>query len=154
MFTVSYTGDHNHPRPTNRNSLAGSTRSKFNPFIAPKPESNGVIYFPSQTLSPTTPLVTASVVLTHQDTTDNMDFGDKSGSQELAETSGGENNKANSGDDDDDEDNLLVPNRMAMYNEDIFLGFHGLGGGFSPSPSSSSADTFSDNYLWSSWLAS
>jgi WRKY transcription factor 22 len=28
MFTVTYTGDHNHARPTHRNSLAGSTRTK------------------------------------------------------------------------------------------------------------------------------
>ncbi|KHN21793.1 Putative WRKY transcription factor 27 [Glycine soja] len=28
MFVVTYTGDHSHPRPTHRNSLAGSTRSK------------------------------------------------------------------------------------------------------------------------------
>ncbi|XP_050887696.1 probable WRKY transcription factor 27 isoform X2 [Lathyrus oleraceus] len=28
MFIVTYTGDHNHPKPTHRNSLAGSTRTK------------------------------------------------------------------------------------------------------------------------------
>ncbi|KAJ9188285.1 hypothetical protein P3X46_003656 [Hevea brasiliensis] len=28
MFIVSYTGEHNHPAPTHRNSLAGSTRQK------------------------------------------------------------------------------------------------------------------------------
>ncbi|GAV85469.1 WRKY domain-containing protein [Cephalotus follicularis] len=28
MFIVTYTGDHNHPAPTHRNSLAGSTRRK------------------------------------------------------------------------------------------------------------------------------
>jgi hypothetical protein len=34
MFIVTYTGDHNHPRPTHRNSLAGSTRTK-SPAIQP-----------------------------------------------------------------------------------------------------------------------
>nr|QWQ79543.1 WRKY transcription factor protein 25 [Zanthoxylum armatum] len=29
IYIVSYTGDHTHPRPTHRNSLAGSTRNKL-----------------------------------------------------------------------------------------------------------------------------
>ncbi|GAB2227659.1 hypothetical protein Droror1_Dr00009486 [Drosera rotundifolia] len=29
IYVVTYTGDHCHPRPTHRNSLAGSTRTKF-----------------------------------------------------------------------------------------------------------------------------
>ncbi|PQM38859.1 putative WRKY transcription factor 27 [Prunus yedoensis var. nudiflora] len=29
IFVVTYTGDHTHPRPTHRNSLAGSTRNKL-----------------------------------------------------------------------------------------------------------------------------
>ncbi|CAN0902866.1 Probable WRKY transcription factor 27 [Linum grandiflorum] len=29
MFIISYAGDHTHPKPTHRNSLAGSTRTKF-----------------------------------------------------------------------------------------------------------------------------
>lgn len=33
MFIVTYTGEHNHPAPTHRNSLAGSTRQK-----APTPQ--------------------------------------------------------------------------------------------------------------------
>uniref|UniRef100_A0A2P2P9K0 WRKY transcription factor n=1 Tax=Rhizophora mucronata TaxID=61149 RepID=A0A2P2P9K0_RHIMU len=31
MFTVTYTGEHSHPAPTHRNSLAGSTRQKTVP---------------------------------------------------------------------------------------------------------------------------
>ncbi|KAK9292189.1 hypothetical protein L1049_020149 [Liquidambar formosana] len=38
MFIVSYTGDHTHPRPTHRNSLAGSTRNKF---TAPQISNSG-----------------------------------------------------------------------------------------------------------------
>ncbi|CAI8604416.1 unnamed protein product [Vicia faba] len=34
MFIVTYTGDHNHPKPTHRNSLAGSTRTK-SPTVQP-----------------------------------------------------------------------------------------------------------------------
>lgn len=29
MFVITYTGEHNHPQPTHRNSLAGSIRQKF-----------------------------------------------------------------------------------------------------------------------------
>lgn len=29
MFIITYTAEHNHPAPTHRNSLAGSTRHKF-----------------------------------------------------------------------------------------------------------------------------
>lgn len=31
MFVITYTAEHNHPVPTHRNSLAGSTRQKFPP---------------------------------------------------------------------------------------------------------------------------
>ncbi|MQL95997.1 hypothetical protein Taro_028669 [Colocasia esculenta] len=34
MFVITYTGEHNHPVPTHRNSLAGSTRQKFPPSSA------------------------------------------------------------------------------------------------------------------------
>ncbi|WOG92832.1 hypothetical protein DCAR_0312109 [Daucus carota subsp. sativus] len=34
IFIVSYTGEHAHPRPTHRSSLAGSTRSKFSAAAA------------------------------------------------------------------------------------------------------------------------
>ncbi|XP_073025026.1 WRKY transcription factor 22-like [Primulina eburnea] len=34
IFVVSYTGEHTHPRPTHRNSLAGSTRNKLSPAAA------------------------------------------------------------------------------------------------------------------------
>ncbi|WCJ36737.1 WRKY DNA-binding protein 27 [Euphorbia peplus] len=60
MFTVSYTGEHTHPRPTHRNSLAGSVRNKVpaNQNPAARNELEGG---PSQEksgngLSPTTPL--------------------------------------------------------------------------------------------------
>ncbi|QCE08145.1 probable WRKY transcription factor 27 [Vigna unguiculata] len=61
MFIVTYTGDHSHPRPTHRNSLAGSTRSK-NPTTNP-PALPGSLSFQaapfssssSPPLSPTSP---------------------------------------------------------------------------------------------------
>ncbi|XP_031128796.1 WRKY transcription factor 22-like [Ipomoea triloba] len=39
MFIVTYTAEHNHPMPTHRNSLAGSTRQK--PAAAHQPETSG-----------------------------------------------------------------------------------------------------------------
>ncbi|XP_020234805.1 WRKY transcription factor 22, partial [Cajanus cajan] len=38
MFIVTYTAEHNHPAPTHRNSLAGSTRQKP---LAPQAATNG-----------------------------------------------------------------------------------------------------------------
>lgn len=39
MFIVTYTAEHNHPAPTHRNSLAGSTRQK--PATTPPPAGSG-----------------------------------------------------------------------------------------------------------------
>ncbi|KAK7279896.1 hypothetical protein RJT34_24955 [Clitoria ternatea] len=52
MFIVTYTGDHTHPRPTHRNSLAGSTRTKSpatNPVPSPSLQATP---FPSSSYSP------------------------------------------------------------------------------------------------------
>lgn len=43
IFVVSYSGEHTHPRPTQRSSLAGSTRTKFSPAttsVEPTANSN------------------------------------------------------------------------------------------------------------------
>ncbi|EYU25159.1 hypothetical protein ABFS82_06G027300 [Erythranthe guttata] len=40
IFVVSYTGEHTHPRPTHRSSLAGSTRSKLSSSTATAKNSN------------------------------------------------------------------------------------------------------------------
>lgn len=52
VFIVTYTSEHNHTRPTRRNSLAGSTRSKF-----PTPKRKNNSPSSSKVLSPTTPLM-------------------------------------------------------------------------------------------------
>ncbi|XP_041029038.1 probable WRKY transcription factor 29 isoform X2 [Juglans microcarpa x Juglans regia] len=56
VFIVTYTSEHNHTRPTRRNSLAGSTRSKF-----PTPKRKNNSPSSSKVLSPTTPLMQASI---------------------------------------------------------------------------------------------
>ena len=48
MFIVTYTAEHNHPMPTHRNSLAGSTRHK----PAEPPASKNSSLSPSESLSP------------------------------------------------------------------------------------------------------
>ncbi|XP_039143913.1 probable WRKY transcription factor 27, partial [Dioscorea cayenensis subsp. rotundata] len=52
VLVVTYTAEHNHPAPTHRNSLAGSTRSKVSNMTGVAPESQQT----SPLSSPTTPL--------------------------------------------------------------------------------------------------
>uniref|UniRef100_A0ACD5Z6A8 Uncharacterized protein n=1 Tax=Avena sativa TaxID=4498 RepID=A0ACD5Z6A8_AVESA len=68
-FILTFTGDHNHAAPTHRNSLAGTSRSKFpstsssSPRPRPPPPSvvvPGEAPSTSAGLSPTTPLRTSS----------------------------------------------------------------------------------------------
>lgn len=40
MFIVTYTAEHNHPAPTHRNSLAGSTRQKPTTSVEPSAASS------------------------------------------------------------------------------------------------------------------
>lgn len=52
MFIITYTAEHNHPLPTHRNSLAGSTRNKSSSEQPTKASA-------SSSLSPTTPLTSS-----------------------------------------------------------------------------------------------
>ncbi|KAF9664234.1 hypothetical protein SADUNF_Sadunf17G0134900 [Salix dunnii] len=135
MFIVSYTGDHTHPRPTHRNSLAGSTRNKVQQAVQ-KPEEKepeqpsisadkGLCSSPlsATSLSPRTPL---SAPIDHAETAVN-DQGIK-----IENLKGG-HGLMGSDDDDDDcnndinddyDDDLLIPN-MAL-NEDFIKGFQEL----------------------------
>ncbi|RDX58110.1 putative WRKY transcription factor 27, partial [Mucuna pruriens] len=62
MFIVTYTGDHSHPRPTHRNSLAGSTRSKT-PTTNPPPSPGSLSFqaapFSSSSSPPHSPATTS-----------------------------------------------------------------------------------------------
>ncbi|PWA91581.1 WRKY22 [Artemisia annua] len=53
MFIVTYTGEHSHPIPTHRNSLAGSTRNKPTTSGDDKPTSSPPVSSPT-THSPAT----------------------------------------------------------------------------------------------------
>ncbi|KAE9464817.1 hypothetical protein C3L33_03272, partial [Rhododendron williamsianum] len=72
IYVVSYSGEHTHPRPTHRNSLAGTTRAKFSsrppaagassepPSAAatvPNPPCSSSSPVSASSLSPSTPLI-------------------------------------------------------------------------------------------------
>ncbi|KAF3432922.1 hypothetical protein FNV43_RR24024 [Rhamnella rubrinervis] len=170
MFIVTYTGDHTHPRPTHRNSLAGSSRSKFTTTQKPTTDkdSNNSDRSPtmanpscssplsSTSLSPTTPLTVqtqdddASTTAKLQEDQNLLSGGDDKESEEM-EMYGNEH----------EDDDILIPN-MSM-SEDIFLGLQELGCG-SPATgaavdhqSPSSSDNLSDKVptsLGSYWASS
>ncbi|KAF3537903.1 hypothetical protein F2Q69_00019775 [Brassica cretica] len=111
IFIVTYTGEHTHPRPTHRNSLAGSTRNKSQPVNPPpKPEhpSGQTVSGVKEEihLSPTTPLKENDDVQgTNGDEVVNME------DEELDEEE----------DDDDDVDDLLIPNFSVRDRDDLFF---------------------------------
>ncbi|GAB2265145.1 hypothetical protein Dimus_000210 [Dionaea muscipula] len=147
IYVVTYTGDHCHPRPTHRNSLAGSTRTKFcvpnkpalenhhtadPPPVVPKVSSPGS----SSSLSPTTPLAASmeeqdvkSIVKVEVDggAEEEGSFADELNNLvDMVAVGGGEN------DDDDDIyvfdklfDDMLIPN--SMVDGDLYLSMEELG---------------------------
>nr|WGV38228.1 WRKY [Loropetalum chinense var. rubrum] len=131
MFVVTYTGEHTHPRPTHRNSLAGSTRNKFSNTIIPnKPSSintdpETAVTTPycssspisSSSLSPTTPLTTSMddvVELSHHKKNKETQEEEEDNDEEMEDADV----------DDDDDENLLIPN--TIMSEDILMGFQEL----------------------------
>ncbi|KAG5227454.1 hypothetical protein OIU76_027778 [Salix suchowensis] len=134
MFIVSYTGDHTHPRPTHRNSLAGSTRNKVQQAV-PKPEENeseqpsisadkGLCSSPlsATSLSPRTPL---SAPIDRVETAVNdqeMKIENLKGGHGLMGSD--DDDDCNNDINDDYDDDLLIPN-MAL-NEDFIKGFQEL----------------------------
>ncbi|XP_030533177.1 probable WRKY transcription factor 27 [Rhodamnia argentea] len=132
IFIITYTGDHNHPHPTHRNSLAGSTRSRFNTTSSlQKPDPIGPAHSApaapcsssTASLSPTTPL-TAPIdeeVAHHCALPMSEDLG---------------MDKEDGAREEEDEDDLLIPNVSAM-SEEILMGLRELG------QSPASGDNFS-----------
>ncbi|KAE8733899.1 putative WRKY transcription factor 27 [Hibiscus syriacus] len=148
IFIVTYTGEHTHPKPTHRNSLAGSTRNKVSTPTVQKAaivKDSAVETMPITTpcssprsgnnlspISPTTPLsapeeAAASLQNAGEDESVDMAF---------ETTLGGESN---------DEVDLLIPN--VHVDEDLFKGFEELVG--SGSGRVGRSPNFGDNF--SSW---
>ncbi|XP_004145903.1 probable WRKY transcription factor 27 [Cucumis sativus] len=120
-FTITYTGDHSHPRPTHRNSLAGSSRNRSS-------SSSSSSRHPTMGDSDP-PMMTASVLLPSSSSpaaspiTPLNDYdstiGEKDG--EMFE------DMPIDSDDEDDDDDILIPNLTVR--DEIYVGFDGVGRG-------------------------
>lgn len=127
IFIVTYTGEHMHPRPTHRNSLAGSTRNKFTGALQ-KAETASHQEDPESkpaSFSPTTPL-TAPI------DEDRMIGGGNQVNEGATRSDSTEDNEI--GEDmvisdyeaDFDVEDLLIPSISSNMSDDIFTGFHEL----------------------------
>ncbi|CAN1158569.1 Probable WRKY transcription factor 27 [Linum perenne] len=143
MFIVSYSGDHTHPKPTHRNSLAGSTRTKFpakkepdfSSTSAPLPQTTSpekpACSSPlAAGLSPTTPLSTTmdhdTVVngRTVAEMTGITSIDDVAGLQDQFESGDDDANVEEYGNFDDDEDDDVdginnINNSNADFGDDF-----------------------------------
>ncbi|KAL0304335.1 UNVERIFIED_CONTAM: putative WRKY transcription factor 27 [Sesamum radiatum] len=123
IFVVSYTGEHTHPRPAHRSSLAGSTRSKFaaasksnnienNAHLFQKGSVSSSSTASGSSFSPCSPLMEGEAAAQNDDV-------------EMAEEE--------DGGDEDDENVIVIPNDLMNDDEDMFKGFqdsdHSSGGG-------------------------
>ncbi|CAN1751446.1 Probable WRKY transcription factor 27 [Linum perenne] len=143
MFIVSYSGDHTHPKPTHRNSLAGSTRTKFPAKKEPdfsstsaplpqttSPEKPACSSPMAAGLSPTTPL---SATMDHENVVNGRTVAEMTGITSIDDVAGLQD-QFESGDDDanveeygnfdDDEDddvdgNNNINNSNADFGDDF-----------------------------------
>ncbi|CAL0318412.1 unnamed protein product [Lupinus luteus] len=116
MFIVTYTGEHNHPAPTHRNSLAGSTRQKpLTQEAATGEESDKMC---AKTTSPETSEAEEEVEFAHQSVT-------KSESKEDIE---------DLMNDDEEENEFGLPDMV--LSDDFFEGLDELTGPIEAAPSS------------------
>ncbi|KAA3475967.1 putative WRKY transcription factor 27 [Gossypium australe] len=141
VFIVTYTGDHTHPRPTHRNSLAGSTRNKLSTVQRAAAPATA-----SCSTSPTTvsaPEGTAAYV--NNSAGHNGDEDDESADKIAPEMSPEAVN--------DDEDDLLIPD--VHVDDDLFKGLEELvgdaGGGSSSSTGSGLGNSSAFGDKFSSW---
>ena len=155
IFIVTYTGDHTHPRPTSRNSLAGSTRNKLSTIQKAKSKDSAPETLPSTTascssprsatsLSPISP--TTSLLVPENATAPVHNVGDIGVEEESVDMT-----LETAPDGESDEDDLLIPN--VHVDEDLFKGLEELVGGTAGAASTNSglgrSPAFGDNL--SSW---
>ncbi|KAK6250651.1 WRKY domain - like 10 [Theobroma cacao] len=148
IFIVTYTGDHTHPRPTHRNSLAGSTRNKLSTIQKAASKDSAPEALPSAScssprsatsLSPTTPLSAPEDAAAPQHNTDDINGGEEESVDMTLET-------ALDGESDEDDD-PLIPNDHV--DEDLFKGLEELVGGADAGSTSSGLGTspaFGDDF--------
>ncbi|XVF12567.1 hypothetical protein REPUB_Repub08aG0129700 [Reevesia pubescens] len=156
IFIVTYTGDHTHPRPTHRNSLAGSTRNKLSTIQKAASKDSASETLPSATascsstrsatslspISPTTPVSAPDdAAAPVHNTGDNGGDEEESVDMTLETAADGES---------DEDDNLLIPN--VHVDEDLFKGLEELvGGAAADSTSSGLGRGTAFGYNFSSW---
>ncbi|WOL02163.1 WRKY transcription factor 22-like isoform X2 [Canna indica] len=155
-FIVTYTSEHNHPMPTHRNSLAGSTRHKFTSTAAAScsdggdhpltlnPEASPLSSNTAPQLSPTTPLST-SVLSRSMKGEDGEEVVDEE--EEMEE------------DEEDDEEELLVEDMEMMGEDDLLFVSSEEGGAASETPAEMTAffdgnGGFEDQLFPPPWLTS
>lgn len=150
IFIITYTGDHTHPKPTHRNSLAGSTRNKLSTAQKSSPEKTP----PSETAvdaSCFSPLSATSVSPTTSFSTPQ----DGAGAVKDAgvENGTGEGNDVEMLDGESDDDDFLIPN--IEMDEDLLKGLNELTGGSGGGSSSSGfghrqSPPFESGFSWAS----
>ncbi|KAJ4705937.1 WRKY family transcription factor [Melia azedarach] len=123
IFIVSYTGDHTHPRPTHRNSLAGSTRNKLSRTQNPvgKDSTPPIIANAScsSPLSTTCHSPTAPPPAPVDEEKGSMEHSRREGADKESEE---RDSQGLAEEDDDYLDDLLIPNLAAAVDEDFFKG--------------------------------
>jgi len=128
MFIVTYTAEHNHPMPTHRNSLAGSTRQKPLSTATNDASSSGA---------------TAATTPPEQPTCSSPSAASLSSLTEKSESKNGADDVAK---EENDEDNEMGISDLIL-NDDFYVGFEQIDGG----------DCFSDHFsppMEFPWLSS
>ncbi|KAL5727176.1 WRKY Transcription Factor [Ranunculus cassubicifolius] len=145
MFIITYTAEHNHPVPTHRNSLAGSTRHKLsaqqNPSTSTTKTNTTAISKPSTSssplgLSPVTPLTTSM---------EEEDDDSHSHSHSHSHQKDGEI--------EDDDDDLGISQLQALMNDDLFMELDELVGTSNSGGTTTPPIPFDDCFTSSHWFS-
>ncbi|XWS37891.1 hypothetical protein CRYUN_Cryun19dG0084300 [Craigia yunnanensis] len=155
IFIVTYTGDHTHPRPTYRYSLAGSTRNKQSTIQKPENKDSAPKTLPSTTASCSSPRSATSLSpispTTSLSAPENAPAPVHNTSDNGVEEESVDMTLETAPDGESDEDDLLMPNMHV--DEDLFKGLEELVGGTAGADSTNSglgrSPAFGDNF--SSW---
>ena len=138
MFIVTYTAEHNHPAPTHRNSLAGSTRQK--PSLSSASASvSGEPANPTEPAKPSSPATSPE---------DDPAAAAQAQSGSATESKEGPESSTLLMDDDEDDDEFGFSD--VAVSDDFFVGLEGLG-------APATGEFFSDNFpagLGLSWSVS
>ncbi|TYI52998.1 hypothetical protein E1A91_D12G288300v1 [Gossypium mustelinum] len=147
IFIITYTGEHTHPKPTHRNSLAGSTRNKLSTVQKPTTtkDSAAETIPTTSTVSCSSPRSATSLSSISPTTTLSAPEDTAAAVHKTGDIGGEEESVYMDVESDEDDDDLLIPN--VHVDEDLFKGLEELVG--SGSNGVGIVPTFGDNF--SSW---